>query len=387
MTRKRDNGTGSIYRDATRGGWVGERDIDGKRRRVRGRTKVDTAAKLAQLLRQADDGVKAPNGNTTVDDVLTLWRDRVLPNRNLSPASLDTYGHALRTVSAEFGRVRLQSLTVERVEHGLDHIATGAHGRGKPLAHRTIKYARSTLAQALDAAVNRRWITFNPARQAELTPTAAVADPRRALTPDEAETLWDALEGERLGNLFRLMLTTGLRPGEATGLLSDAVDVDGGVLHVWRAVRRRRGRVELVDYVKTAKSYRTIGLDAPAIEVLRAQRKLVAELKLASRVWATGDQDLIFPTANGLPWDPSNVRDELARICAGAGLWRVRPYELRHSCASILNDRGVPLERIADLLGHVDTTMVSRVYRHRVRPSADAAVGVFDGMFGATRER
>ena len=54
------------------------------------------------------------------------------------------------------------------------------------------------------------------------------------------------------------------------------------------------------------------------------------ELKLDAKVWAKNDHDLVFPTANGLCWDPSNVRDELTRISADAGLWRVRPHELRH---------------------------------------------------------
>jgi integrase len=178
-----------------------------------------------------------------------------------------------------------------------------------------------------------------------------------------------------------------LRPGEAAGLSWDAVDLDGGVLHIWRAVRRHRGRVELVDYVKTASSYRTIGLPGPAVDVLRAQRRAVAEMKLAAKMWATPDRDLVFPTVNGLPWDPSNVRHELTRICAGIDVKRITPHELRHSAASILSDQGVPLELIADLPGHKDTTMVSRVYRHRVRPLANAAVEVMGRLFADTGNR
>ncbi len=116
--------------------------------------------------------------------------------------------------------------------------------------------------------------------------------------------------------------------------------------------------------------------------MLRAQRRDVAALKLAARVWAKVDAELVFPTSQGTPWDLSNVRDELTRICADAGIERVRPHELRHSAASILSDQGVPLELIADLLGHVDVTMLARTYRHRLRPSADAAVDVMGRLFG-----
>jgi integrase len=384
-SRKRTNGTGAVYQDKTTGQWVGEAFVDGKRRRVKARTKVDASKRIVDLLRDADQGVAAVDGNATVSTLLDLWRERVLPNRDLSPSSLDNYDRALRMLGHEFGRVRLRSLDVDRIEHGLDRLATGTVGpsRGKPLSRRSLKLFRSTFAQVLDFGVRRKLIPGNPARTAELTPTAAKGKPRRSLTADEAETLWAALEGERLGNLFRLMLVTGLRPGEALGLAWDAVDLDAGLLHVRRAVRREHGRAVLVDEVKTSGSWRTIGLPEPAVEVLRAQRRAVAELKLAARVWAMVDAELVFPTSQGTPWDLANARDELTRICADAGIGRITPHELRHSCASILNDRGVPLELIADLLGHVDTTMLARTYRHRLRPSADAAVEVMGDMFGS----
>ena len=303
----------------------------------------------------------------------------------LSPSSLDNYDLALRLLDHEFGRARLRSLTVDRVEQGLDAIATGTVGtsRGKPLSRRSLKLMRSTFAQVLDFGVRRKLLVGNPARMAELTPTAPKTEARRSLTAAEAETLWAALGSERTGNLWRLMLVTGLRPGEALGLAWDAVDLDSGLLHVRRAVRRYHGRAVLVDEVKTAGSWRTIGLAAPAIDVLHAQRLAVAEMRLAARVWATVDDDLVFPTAAGTPWDLANVLNGLTRICATAGIRRITPNELRHSCASILNDRGgVPLELIADLLGHVDTTMLARTYRHRLRPSADAAIEVMGAMFG-----
>jgi integrase len=387
--KKRTSGTGAVYQDRASGQWIGEAVIDGKRRRVKARTKVDASKRIVALINDAQNGAPAADGNARVAELLDLWRERVLPNRSLSPASLDGYDHALRMLKLEFGRVRLRTLDIDRIEAGLDRLATGTVGssRGKPLSRRSLKLYRSTLAQVLDLGVRRKLISGNPARMAELTPTAARTRPRRSLTADEAEVLWAALEGQRLGNLFRLMLVTGLRPGEALGLAWDAVDLDAGLLHVRRAVRLERGRAVLVNEVKTSGSWRTIGLPAPAVAVLRAQRRAVAELKLAARVWATSDAELVFPTAQGTPWDLSNVRDELTRACAEAGVPRVTPHELRHSCASILNDRGVALELIADLLGHTDTTMLARTYRHRLRPSADAAVEVMGALFGAPEAR
>ena len=50
------------------------------------------------------------------------------------------------------------------------------------------------------------------------------------------------------------------------------------------------------------------------------------------------------------------------------------PNMLRHSAASLMSDAGIPLERIADQLGHKDTRMLANHYRHQVRPTIDAAL-------------
>ncbi len=135
------------------------------------------------------------------------------------------------------------------------------------------------------------------------------------------------------------------------------------------------------DKLKTTGSYRTIGLPAPALGTLREQRTQVAEARLAAPEWS--DERLVFPTRRGTLVGPSNMRRELTALCERADVPDVSPNELRHTAASVLNDAGVTLERIADLLGHRSTRMLDATYRHRVRPAVDTAVGVLDDVFTA----
>ncbi len=313
--------------------------------------------------------------------MLTRWRERDLAGRDLAPSTRGKYLWALAALDAELGSARLRTLDVNRVEAALDAIATGRHGRGEPLSRASIARVRDTLVAVLDFAMRRKAIAVNPARLAVVAPTAAAPVKRRALDAAESAALWDALDGERLGPLFRVMLLTGLRPGEALGLCWDAVDLDRGELTVRRAVRLERGAARLVPELKTSSSYRTIALPAPAVDELRRQRRVVAEMKLAARAWAADDAGLVFPTITGGVWNPKNVRNELARVCADHDLPVVRPNELRHSCASVLSERGVPLELIADLLGHTSTRMLDQTYRHRPRRAVDAAVAVMGDLF------
>lgn len=379
MATKRANGEGSIFEDKDRGGYIGFKTIGGKRRKVRAKTKTDVRAKFSALEREAHDGPIA-DGNTTVGQLLAQWQHRGLAGRDLAPSTRVGYDWSIRLLTDELGSTRLRSLDVTRIEAALDRITMSRPD--KPMARRTIKIVRSTLAQALDFAVRRRMIAHNPARLSELPPEARPIERRNAMNPTEVQAFWAAMDDERMGPLFQVMLATGLRPGEALGLCWDAVDLDAGVAVVRRAIRLERGAARLVDELKTASSYRTIALAAPAIDALRRQRVAVAEMKLAATTWATNDPGLVFPGATGRPWNPKNLRNELDAACARHELPRVRPHELRHSCATVLSDAGVPLELIADLLGHTDIKMLSETYRHRVRPSADAALGVMDRLVG-----
>lgn len=92
--------------------------------------------------------------------------------------------------------------------------------------------------------------------------------------------------------------------------------------------------------------------------------------------------DLVFPTNVGTPMSPSNLRRDLARLTVAAGLGRWSPNELRHSAASLLSASAVPLEQIADVLGHTDTRMLVKHYRHPIARTIDAAAARMERLFG-----
>ena len=90
----------------------------------------------------------------------------------------------------------------------------------------------------------------------------------------------------------------------------------------------------------------------------------------------------MFATAAGTLYDPSNFRREFNVVCSAAGLGRWHPHELRHSALSLLSASGVPLELVADVMGHQTTRTTEAVYRHTVLPAAGGAVEAMDRMFG-----
>jgi site-specific recombinase XerD len=105
------------------------------------------------------------------------------------------------------------------------------------------------------------------------------------------------------------------------------------------------------------------------VDALREHRTRQDVLKRqAGSQWQ--DNDLVFPSRVGTPWDASHVRREFRKVVEAAGLdpraWT--PRELRHSFVSLMSDAGVPLEHISRLVGHSGTTTTETIYRKQIRP-------------------
>jgi integrase len=73
----------------------------------------------------------------------------------------------------------------------------------------------------------------------------------------------------------------------------------------------------------------------------------------------------IFLRADGKPWGTAHQQRPLARACAAANITPAISFHiLRHTYGSQLAMRGVPLQVIAEGLGHADTRITSRHYAH-----------------------
>ena len=93
----------------------------------------------------------------------------------------------------------------------------------------------------------------------------------------------------------------------------------------------------------------------------------------------------MFTTAVGMPRDAANVRGDLRRaltLVPGVDPGEWNPRELRHSFVSVLSDAGIPVEQIAQLVGHSGTTVTELVYRHQLRPVIQTGATIMDSLFG-----
>ena len=375
----RGNGEGSVYQEGKRSGredgrWVAQVVVDGKLRRRFASTEAGAKKQLRTLQAKVESGEALGDGNLTVAQLLDKWRTTVLPARDLSLRTITVYEWCCDVLTETIGSLRADRLRPEDVEAAFAELAeNGRKGIGKPVARSSLVKMRSVLGKALDHGVRRQIVSRNVARVVELPAGARRAEPGRSLTVEQASALLASTADHRLHALFRIMLMLGLRPGEATGLTWADIDFDDGIVHVRRSLKLERGQLIVTDSLKTTRSRRSLRPDPTVIDALRRHRTLqIAERVKVGALWSNPD-DLVFTTTVGGPIDPNNLRRTFAGITESAGLGHWHPHELRHSAASIMSAAGVPLERIADVLGHDGTRMTAQIYRHAVAPTIDDA--------------
>lgn len=381
---RRAKGEGTISYHADRDRWVGRVDLgkgpDGTRvrRAVTGQTRKEVANKLAQLRRQRDAGLVAGSASMTVGELLDRWLVS-LAGRGVGSRMIETHEWAVGHLKPMLGKRTVAKLSVEDVEAVLNVKADAGY------ALNSVKRFRDSLGQALRWAQRRDIVHRNVASLADL-PAARAAREGRPLTEGELDTFLGAIAGHRLEPLWITQVGLGLRPGEVAGLSWDDVNLDDDVVHVrsqlsWTGKPRQPSLTDA-----KGGSRRSLLAPSAVIEALRAHRIRQLEEMLAfdgsPGEWA----HLVFTTSVVTPLLPRNIRRDFDRCLKGTGLEDLVPYDLRHTTASLLADRGLYLEQVADVLGHKGTRMARSVYVHAMRPTVDHGASVMDELLTKATE-
>ena len=331
MKKHRGNREGSVYRRRD-GRWVASymsEGADGRRRRVSlyGEARAAVAKNLTTALHDRDSGLPVVTSRTTLAEFLEGWLcDSVKPS--VRPSTHTSYSDKMRLyVVPELGTVRLQKLKAEHVQ------ALYARLLERGLAPRSVAYVHAILHRALKQALRWGLVVCN-VTEAVYRPKAATR-PMQALTAAEASRLLEAARTDRLGALYVLAVTAGLRQGELFGLYWKDVDLAAGCIHVVRQLVRGAGGVPTLADVKSRAGRRLVEIPALAVAALREHRVRQLQERLAlGEAWQ--NSELVFSTTIGTPLSPTNVtRQSFRPLLKRAGLPQIRFHDLRHTSATL----------------------------------------------------
>lgn len=161
----------------------------------------------------------------------------------------------------------------------------------------------------------------------------------------------------------------GLKRSEVLGLKWDAFDFENKTITIKHTViiAKLDGKRQLIqkDRTKNKSSYRTLPLLDEITEKLLAFKEQQEYFKKAfGKSYSKEYKDYVFVKPDGKLIRPDYISEHFKILLNNLGLRHIRFHDLRHSCASLLLAKGVPMKAIQEWLGHSNFSTTANIYAH-----------------------
>ena len=357
---------------------------DGKRHSIYAATLEELREKENDIQRDSLEGIKAEARYVTLNDVFTLWAK---VKRGLKDNTFQNYLYLYRQfVEPDFGKSKVSALKKSDVKQFYN---TLADERGLQIS--TIDSVHTVLHQVLDMAVDDCYLRSNPSDNVlrELKKAHQFETNRRkALTVAEQNLLLSYLSKtpkyQHWYPIFAVMLGTGLRVGEATGLRWCDVDFEEGTISVNHTLVNydhrennggKKGCYFNCHSPKTKAGVRTVPMMDFVKEAFEKERAYQEEAEIHCTVTVDGYTDFIFVNRFGECQHQGTLNKAIRRIIRDCNdevlaknpnstvlLPRFSCHTLRHTFTTRMCEAGVNIKVIQDALGHSDISTTLNIY-------------------------
>lgn len=235
----------------------------------------------------------------------------------------------------------------------------------------TVNNCMDHLSHVFNAAVRDDTIDKNPCRS--ITKLKRIEPPardtiHRALTEKETKLFFEYAKDSYYYNLFLLMVSTGLRIGEAAAIMKADIDTFNMFLHINKTVTRDQAGAYTIGTPKTAAGCRDIPLTKSTLRCINEQRLLNGAI-------FTGDEGTIFKSPEGAILRDYSVDREINRICRRAGIDKFTCHSFRATFATrFIEQRPQDYKVLSELLGHSDIKITLNLYTHVMKESKKEAM-------------
>jgi integrase len=369
---KKSNGEGSInkYKNGWRATLTLGRDDDGKlvRKQFYGKTKTEALKKMDDYKSKSAFGLIPTNEKITLQEWVNTWLTQYKVNDS-RPATLERYNGIYKNYirNSEIGVVKLKDLKAANIQVYYNSLI-----KNKNKSANVIKSLHKVLKAAINQAQREQYIIQNPCNYVKL-PKTEEKEEVQTFSIEEQKLFLNSLENEkhRLRSLFKLDLGTGLRLGEIIALRWSDIDFNSNQIKISKTFKRvakldtsNGNKTEVIEQApKTKYSARTIPIPSSMIPVLKEHRKRQLEEKLKAGD-AYKNKDLVFANELGEPMDARNLSRSYQRALKRANIPYRKFHALRHTFATRLFEKGVPLKTIQKLLGHSRLEITANIYTH-----------------------
>lgn len=362
------------------------RDSSGKliRKEFYGDSKKDAIKKRDEYLRDLQKGLIADSDAMLGPTMYTWLFEVVRVSEDISPATFERYegiyrnyikGEILDLGDGKVGDLYycilrdLKSIEIQRYYNRLYE----TYGKSSSIIGNLHKLLRSFLNYTVDEG----YIEKNPCvgkKRKKITIPGETKNKTKKIeifTDDEIIAFQKAIAGHQYEVLFLLALSTGLRQGELLALGESKVNIKKCCVSVAKTIAMQyvfspdgTKEYKMVEGPTKNRQTRVVPFPhklAPKLKDYITQKK-IAKLQLGP---AYKDKGYFFSNSTGGPVDARTLLRSHERVLKAAGILYRKFHALRHTYATQLIDKGIPIEKVQILLGHnkIETT---QIYLHLV---------------------
>ena len=352
----------------------------GKRNSVTAGTLEELREKEDEIQRDVSDGIRADAKNVTLNTLYDLWKELKV---NLKHNTFSNYCYMYdQFVADNIGMLPVTKLKRSDIKAFYNMLADT---RGLKIS--TIDSIHTVIHQILQLAVEDNYIRRNISDNLlkELKSSHHYEDShRRALTLPEQELFMEFLSKENSQYyhwlpIFTVMLGTGMRVGEITGLRWNDIDLKSGIIDVNHTLVYYKHRDENGCYFdihspKTKAGVRQIPMTEEVKNAFLLEKKMQDLAGIQSKVTIDGYHNFIFVNRFGNVQNQGTLNRALRRIIRDCNdeqlLKKKNPvllpnfscHSLRHTFTTRLVEAGVNIKVIQNLCGHSRSDVTLDIY-------------------------
>lgn len=359
--KRRGRGEGSIFYRDDKKLWVGQITLsDGSKHTKYCKTQTEAKDWLLAQRSAYKNGILVSN-KVTVGEYIDRWMNEVVKYQ-VRESTFDTESYIInKHIKPTLGPILLVKLTPSHLQNLLAKKIDEGYSR------RTVKYIHTITRQMLSQAKSWELVGQNIA-DVVVCPKGE-NKPFEVLSQEQVNNFLSVVKEDRLYPLYVVLLSTGLRRGEALGLKWENVNLPDGVISIKGIITSVKGKTTYGE-PKTPASRRIVGLPEFTKNLLLEHKRTQVK------------SEFVFCTSKGTPFSPNNILKHFKKMAKVAGLPPdTTIHSLRHFFTSYALSQSVPIKDVQAILGHTDAKFTLSVYAHLMEGSQVEAAKKINKLF------
>ena len=375
---KKKNGT-TVYRSSV---YLGVDKLTGKKARttVTASTKKGVKIKAREAVNAfANNGysVKEKPTITTYRELVALWwksyKNTIKPN---SQQSME--GIVRLHILPVFGDYKLDKLTTPIIQQQVNKWADKAN-KGEKGAYANYSFLNNINRRILQYGVTMQVIQHNPARDVIIPRKQQNKEHKvKFFSNQELKQFLDYLDNLDLSSyenffdyvLYKTLLASGCRIGEALALEWSDIDLKKGIINISKTLNR----YQETNTPKSKAGLREIDIDKATVSLLKQYKK-----RQQVQSWQLGrSEGIVFTPFTTKYAYACLLRKRLQSHFKAAGVPDISFHGFRHTHATIMLYAGIEAKDLQYRLGHSNISMTLNTYVHATKEGAKKAVSIFE---------